>query len=89
MKKRQKSAANASHSVTDHLSPAQAATFSSHGPSAINDPNVLSRNELIATGAHSRAEQRGFAPGHELDDWLEAERAINERLVESNTSASY
>lgn len=27
----------------------------------------------IAEAAYFRAEKRGFAPGNELDDWLEAE----------------
>lgn len=30
----------------------------------------------IAVAAYFLAEERGFAPGHELDDWLEAERRI-------------
>lgn len=34
------------------------------------------RNNLIATGAYYKAEERGFMPGHELDDWLEAETEI-------------
>jgi len=89
MKNRQKSATNASHSVNDHLSTMHAATVSRPGTSAVNGPNALSRKELIAAAAHARAEQRGFAPGNELDDWLEAERAVNEQFVESNTSVSY
>lgn len=28
----------------------------------------------IAELAYYKAERRGFEPGHELDDWLEAER---------------
>lgn len=28
----------------------------------------------IAEAAYFKAERRGFAPGHELSDWLEAER---------------
>lgn len=32
------------------------------------------RAQRIAERAYWRAEQRGFAPGRELDDWLEAER---------------
>jgi DUF2934 family protein len=32
------------------------------------------RYEAIARAAYYRAEQRGFAPGLALDDWLEAER---------------
>lgn len=31
---------------------------------------------MIATAAYYLAEQRNFAPGHELDDWLEAERQV-------------
>ncbi|MDA3875620.1 MAG: DUF2934 domain-containing protein [Halothiobacillus sp.] len=30
--------------------------------------------EYIATGAYYMAEARGFIPGHEVEDWLEAER---------------
>ena len=38
------------------------------------------RRELIAAEAYFLAEQRGFAPGCELDDWLAAERAVDDRL---------
>lgn len=31
---------------------------------------------MIATAAYYLAEQRSFAPGHELQDWLQAERLI-------------
>lgn len=31
---------------------------------------------VIALAAYFRAEKRGFAPGGELQDWLEAEREI-------------
>jgi len=31
---------------------------------------------MIATEAYFRAAERSFAPGHELDDWLAAERKI-------------
>jgi hypothetical protein len=34
------------------------------------------RRALIALAAYFRAEKRGFAPGSELQDWLEAEREI-------------
>ena len=36
-----------------------------------------SREARIAEAAYWRAERRGFAPGHELDDWLDAEREID------------
>ena len=32
------------------------------------------RDARIAELAYYKAESRGFEPGHELDDWLEAER---------------
>jgi hypothetical protein len=40
------------------------------------DPSS-SREALIATAAYYRAESRGFQPGHELQDWLAAERAVD------------
>lgn len=38
------------------------------------------RLEQIAEAAYLRAERRGFAPGLELDDWLQAEREIDALL---------
>jgi hypothetical protein len=38
------------------------------------------RYERIAEAAYLRAEQRGFEPGHEVDDWLEAEREVDALL---------
>lgn len=38
------------------------------------------RYALIAEAAYHLAEQRGFRPGHELDDWLAAEREVDARL---------
>jgi hypothetical protein len=35
-----------------------------------------SRYEIIARSAYYRAERRGFAPGYEVEDWLEAEREV-------------
>ena len=31
---------------------------------------------MIAETAYYKAESRGFAPGHEMEDWLEAENDI-------------
>jgi hypothetical protein len=40
-------------------------------------PDVpLDLNEMIATAAFYLAAERSFAPGYELDDWLEAERRV-------------
>lgn len=40
----------------------------------------LQRHALIAEAAFKIAEQRGFAPGHELDDWLAGEREVDQHL---------
>lgn len=39
------------------------------------DPAVL--ESRIRELAYLKAERRGFAPGHELEDWLEAERELS------------
>jgi hypothetical protein len=39
------------------------------------------RHQKIQEAAYFLAEKRGFAPGHELDDWLEAEREIDAASV--------
>jgi hypothetical protein len=43
--------------------------------------------QMIATAAYRRAEERGFEPGHELEDWLAAEAEIND-LLASRPAAS-
>ena len=45
------------------------------------------RHRRIAEAAYFRAEQRGFPIGTELEDWLEAERAIDATLVERQGEA--
>jgi len=38
------------------------------------------REELVRAAAERHAAERGFAPGHELDDWLAAEREVDRYL---------
>ena len=45
------------------------------------EPSRDERAKLIAEEAYYRAEQRGFAPGGELEDWLAAESAVDARMV--------
>jgi len=40
------------------------------------------REQMIAEAAYFRAEQRGFVPGNEMSDWLQAEADV-EALVGS------
>lgn len=42
------------------------------------DPNL--RRQMVAAAAYYIAERRGFAPGHELEDWVAAEAAVDSRL---------
>ena len=39
------------------------------------------RRALIAEAAYLRAERRNFAPGYEVDDWLNAESEVDTRLT--------
>jgi hypothetical protein len=43
------------------------------------------RRAMIAECAYYRAERRGFAPGHEREDWLQAEREIDAELALGHT----
>ena len=38
------------------------------------------RRAMIAENAYLRAERRGFAPGHETEDWLAAEAEVDTLL---------
>jgi hypothetical protein len=42
---------------------------------SINTP--AERHEMVARAAYCLAQRRGFAPGHELADWLQAERQLD------------
>lgn len=52
---------------------------------AVSKPGTLisprERYEMIATMAFYRAEQRNFAPGHDVEDWLECERIIDQMIA--------
>jgi hypothetical protein len=56
--------------------------------SALIGVSAEERNQLIAKAAYHRAEQRSFAPGHELEDWLTAEDEIKARLTNFVTDNS-
>ncbi len=55
--------------------PAPAAE-AAHVPARLSD----AQRTMIAELAYYRAERRGFAPGGELQDWLEAEADVLARL---------
>jgi len=55
-------------------------------PTGAGDADALkfrqAREEMIRVAAYYLAEQRGFAPGGELEDWLIAESEIDAILNE-------
>jgi hypothetical protein len=46
--------------------------------SKVDDDEAQRR--LIAEIAYFAAERRGFSPGYELDDWLEAEQEVESSI---------
>ena len=47
---------------------------------AAAEPSNEELGGMIATAAYYLAAARNFTPGHELDDWLEAERSVRAKL---------
>jgi hypothetical protein len=53
---------------------------------SVEMPSAAEIYELIAQAAYYRAEKRGFTPGLEADDWLQAETEVMERLRARHTA---
>lgn len=45
-------------------------------PSTPSEPSAAKRRAMVSEAAYYRAQNRGFEPGRELDDWLAAEAEI-------------
>ena len=45
-----------------------------------SDVNPEARREMVTKKAHELYVKRGGNPGHELDDWLEAEKMVDREL---------
>lgn len=65
---------------TPTAAPAPASVVEVQVVAATLDPTPEDVGTMIATAAYYLAAARDFTPGHELDDWLEAERAVHARL---------
>jgi len=48
----------------------------------INLPDCYTK---IAEIAFYKAEKRGFEPGHEIDDWIEAEQELQEMMTKNKS----
>ena len=57
--------------------PPATSTFSGNAEAEVS-PEEL--RKLISEAAYFRAQQRGFAPGYELEDWIQAEAEVMQRL---------
>ena len=44
-------------------------------------PTPAQRQQMVAQAAYYRALKRNFEPGHELEDWLEAEAELEEQRI--------
>jgi len=51
--------------------------------SAMTQVTTEEKRQLVAEAAYYRAERRSFAPGYELEDWLDAEAEIDTMLSKS------
>lgn len=51
----------------------------------ISVPGMDRMEEAIALAAYYKAERRGFEPGHELPDWLEAEEEIRSMIASARS----
>jgi len=67
----------ASDALNASLPDASPPAVTASGTASGNFDPSSSREALIATAAYYRAEKRGFAPGHETEDWLAAEREVD------------
>ena len=63
--------------------------FKSFNPQAKNVALLLNRNTRIAEYAYYNSEKRGFEPGHELEDWLEAERQFEQQTAIFQSGDNY
>lgn len=68
-----------SKSRSNAAAPAEAATVSADGQPP-DGTEAEQRRKLIAEAAYLRAERRGFEQGDPMQDWLEAEREVDQRL---------
>lgn len=57
------------------------ASFSAHvGAHARAEVSAEEVRKLIAEAAYYRAKKRGFTPGHEVEDWVQAEAEVLRRI---------
>jgi hypothetical protein len=58
-------------------------TFSGNARADLSPDEV---RKLVSEAAYYRAKQRGFTPGHEIEDWVQAEAEVMRRIGAARTS---
>jgi hypothetical protein len=71
--------AKAPKTRTTRTEPSKPATpsFAAHARAEVSAEEV---RKLIAEAAYYRAKKRGFTPGHEVEDWVQAEAEVLRRI---------
>ncbi len=79
---------NPTASSPKRRAPAKRAKPAEPAPPAPTFVDPERRAACIAEAAYYRSERRGFAPGHELHDWLDAEAEIDSGLLRGRLEAN-
>ena len=61
-------------------SPRKSAAATPGPDSSMEKSSMEETRRLVAEADYLRAKQRGFEPGHELEDWIQAESEVMSRL---------
>ena len=61
----------------------QKSSFSGNARADLSPDEV---RKLVSEAAYYRAKQRGFTPGHEVEDWVQAEAEVMRRIDGKHTS---
>ena len=67
---------------TTQPAPGRKSSISSNARAEVS-PDEL--RKLVSEAAYYRAKQRGFSPGHEMEDWIQAEAEVLRRIGADGT----
>jgi Protein of unknown function (DUF2934) len=87
MPSKKQAAADSERRVTERRTPAKTPKPIKPESSARADLAPDELRQLISEAAYYRAKQRGFEPGHEIEDWVQAEAEVIRRLNGPGTRA--
>ncbi len=84
-KKERPAPAKAPSSRTRTTKTAPSKPQASFGADARAEVSAEEVRKLIAEAAYYRAKKRGFTPGHEVEDWVQAEAEVLRRIGADHT----